>query len=417
MPNQDSQHRSSILRSSSEQGDDALDALDGRLMEFGFLFNPFRHLEASNDPHLFEYVLTDSLPQSAWLSGGSILFSPRGGGKTALRMYVTREFWSRFDRHPFPVHLLPQARDLADPSPDGVWRPLVCGLSRALMLAICHRPLSFAELTDSDWVRLLRLIAPHLPRKIAHYLAVVATTGQADDLRQSLGDLRQLLDRSYVIPIVPDLLTVAEVRHTIVRILSRISGDERRVTDLRQTFLELAAILAQPLHFGELFVLIDGADAYSTAVAPLEMVASWLSRVIILTGDTIEVPINLKGFIPHLLEPFLRPYKHSLERRVKLESLEWTRPELVKVLRSRVKVATGGRFDSLDALSDPGLIGIEEEIAQIVQPLPREAIYLASELLRSHFARHSAPTSQFDIQDMNDVIKPYHSFERIPLQW
>jgi hypothetical protein len=268
----------------------------------------------------------------------------------------------------------------------------------------------FLELTDREWLQLLGWIAPHLPRAITHYLQLLETAGQEVSLGVSLERVRRALDRSYVIPVLPDPYTLAAVRRRLELSLSRVAPTSQEQNGWQRTFLGLAELLARALRFGELCILMDGVDAYAPEIAPLDQVGAWLTDVLQLAGNVAGSAISVKCFVPHLVEPFVRRRLHLLERPVTLESLSWTPPELAKLLRTRITVATAGRFDSLDALSDPSLREIEAEIAAVVQPLPREAIYLAGQLLRSHVERRARGSPQLGIQDLNDAIEPYQRF-------
>ncbi len=92
------------------------------------------------------------------------------------------------------------------------------------------------------------------------------------------------------------------------------------------------------------------------------------------------------------------------------ESLNWSRDDLVRLLRARILIATGGRYDSLDALSSPGLNAIEEQITSTVQPLRRAALYLAGQLLHSHITRRSALSALIEPEDLINVVESYQCF-------
>jgi hypothetical protein len=403
-----------VRLAASRQADDEVDK---RLTEYGFQFDPFRHLEASNDPHLFDYILTDDIPDLAWESASVLVYSPFGGGKTALRMFVTHDCWMRGgSRHPFPIHVLPQARDLTDSSLNGVWRPLVRGLSKALLLVMFYRPYRFLDLAANEWLRLLSLMTSYLPRSIPHYLSFFTPSQDNNSFIESLTKIRGVLDRSYVIPLPPDAHIFADLRRRIELHLAQVGTEGNQAVDPRQAFLELAGMVNDSLSFGEIFVLADGIDAYHREVAPLQRVATWLADVLCAVDNIDVAPVSVKGFVPQLLRPFLQSMIPG-DIDCSVYDIEWSKESLVALVRRRVAVATGGGFDSLDALGDPGLRNIEEVIASTVQQQPREAIYLAGEILRSFSARRAVSSFQLTHLDVNHVINPYLDSIRIPQQW
>ena len=383
------------------------------LAEFGFLFDPFHHLEASSDPHLFEYLIDDNLPRTMWLPGTTVLFSPRGGGKTALRMYMTREFWSRFDSHPFPIHLFPQPNDLTDASPDGIWRPLLRGLSKAIVIALCYRPVRFLNAPQREWDQMLRLLVPHLPRALTHYVKMLGHYRETGSVSQTLERVRNALDRSYRIPAPPEAGTSAEMLRRLELSALNIEPMRREVGDWHRSVIELTSLLSDIFRFQEFAVLIDGVDAYPQSVAPLNRAGEWLLDALQQMNRTEGATIHVKCFVPHLLRLYVEPHIRPSDAQVNLESLNWSNDDLVRLLRARIRIATGGRYDSLDALSSPGISAVEEQIAATVQPLPREALYLAGQLLHSYLSRSAALSSLIEPEDLTNVVVPYQRVQRV----
>jgi len=383
------------------------------LAQYGFLFDPFHHLEASSDPHLFEYVIDDNLPRAMWLPGATVLFSPRGGGKTALRMYMTREYWSRFDHHPFPIHLFPEPRDLTNATPDGIWRPLMRALSKAIVIALCFRPVRFLNAPEREWEQTLRLLAPHLPRSLPHYVRLLETYRESGLVSPALERVRNALDRSYRIPVLPEPRTLAQMLRRLEGSAPRLSSIPRAEGNWRSAAAELTTLLSNVLDFHEFVVMIDGVDAHAPAAAPWEAAGRWLVDALQLQHEIDGVSIQVKCFAPHLLRLYVEPYLGLHDTQVGIESLTWTYSDLVKLLRARILIATGGRYDSLDALSGPGVLAVEEQIAAAVQPLPREAIYLAGQLLHSHLTRHAALPTLIEPEDLTNVVEPYRRVQRV----
>ena len=178
-------------------------------------------------------------------------------------------------------------------------------------------------------------------------------------------------------------------------------------------------MLDESLGFGELFVLVDSVDAYHRDIAPPGRVADWLMGLLRAFPGDHEPAVIVKCFAPHLLELFLQPAIDADDLQVETHYLTWTPSLLSEMLRKRIAVATGGQFDSLDALGDPGARNIETQIAQTIQlqPQPREAIYLAGEILRTHLARRALSLSQLNPQEINDVIGLYNQTKFALPKW
>jgi hypothetical protein len=77
---------------------------DDWFRRIGLRFDPYVHLEASGDPHLPEYTVNLDIFRVALDAVPTIIVAPPGGGKTAMRVAVTRTCW--FDiggTYPFPL--------------------------------------------------------------------------------------------------------------------------------------------------------------------------------------------------------------------------------------------------------------------------------------------------------------------------
>ena len=59
----------------------------------GLRFDPYVHLEASSDPYLSEYTINLEIFRVALDNKPTIIVAPPGGGKTAMRVAVTRTCW------------------------------------------------------------------------------------------------------------------------------------------------------------------------------------------------------------------------------------------------------------------------------------------------------------------------------------
>src|SRR5574342_11997 len=116
------------------------------LEHFGFQFDPFEHEEASSDPNLNRYLIGHTAFSVAWSETPALIFSPPGGGKTALRIYTARACWTGAGGYqPFPIHYhLPHYFEKSSFSTlDDHLQKIVYSSAIALFLAFSYYPLIY----------------------------------------------------------------------------------------------------------------------------------------------------------------------------------------------------------------------------------------------------------------------------------
>ena len=116
--------------------------------------------------------------------------------------------------------------------------------------------------------------------------------------------------------------------------------------------------------------------------------------------------IFFKGFLPLDVQPFLELRFPQLLTRAHLTRLEWTPELLAEVIRQRVYVASEGAFESLDALASPALRNIEDTLAEVVIPLPREILVLTQRVLWEHIYRKGVD-GKIEPEDVDAAIRWY----------
>ena len=68
--------------------------------------------------------------------------------------------------------------------------------------------------------------------------------------------------------------------------------------------------------------------------------------------------------------------------------MAWVPERLAEVLAARLRVASDGEFDSLDALCTPGMHDVNRRLAATARPaVPREVLALAGRMLVEHVRR------------------------------
>lgn len=217
------------------------------------------------------------------------------------------------------------------------------------------------------------------------------------DVRQKVKHL--LMGLPYGLPFNLDGLLAAEFITEIEQLLgvSALSGLQKLDKSHRQLAQELAKETSrpEPLHLEESFellrdafgaksihILVDGLDGFVETRSSHALIA-WIQPLLDILDDWGRHNIYLKLFLPmHISEaPALRSV-HAL----RTTTLEWDDNLLANLIRRRVFVASGGNFDSLDALSAPDIRNVELMLVRQLEgrdKLPRQIIRRSEDLLQT----------------------------------
>lgn len=365
----------------------------------GLIEDPFedRNAEAESrlqecfvEPNSFAYVLGEATnPKS------SVLFAPRGGGKTANRMMVDhwckrggrvggRVFVVRFTRE----GLAAVYRACRRAEIDG--HHLIREILHISAVDVFHYVLNHPELypdinpAPKQFLRWLAreqdppiLDEAQLTQLLVRWGLQGAVTGKS--LRDGLGKLTY----KHLLNILPP-----EKKPRLEVICDIFAGDALHLSlaktppaDLMQQF----AGLVSELQMAATYVLIDGVDEF----APLDQKPDLAARFVepILSDLRLMETRHLafKFFLPNMLEPYILP--HVRRDRVYVYSLTWTNPQLLEMLQRRLMAFSEGRLASLAAISESDIrASIDERIVECSGGLPRNLIRLGAELFRTHVA-------------------------------
>ena len=153
---------------------------------FGFHFDPFGYLEASSDPNLNRYLIGHKAFSAAWGKTPALIFSPPGGGKTALRIYTARASWTGAGGYqPFPIHYyLPRYYEKVTFSTvQEHLKQIVYSGAHALFLAFTYYPLIFLKAPSTLQKNLTQFILNWIPN-LDYYLEIL-NSGQPDQVGQN----------------------------------------------------------------------------------------------------------------------------------------------------------------------------------------------------------------------------------------
>ncbi len=376
------------------------------LDHFGFRFNPFEYDEASRDPHLNRYLIRYDAFSSAWSDTPAAIFSPPGGGKTALRIYASRACWTGGGGYqPFPIHYhLPHYFANSNFSTlEEHLQKIVHSSAHALFLAFAYYPLIFLKASTSLQIHLIQFIATWIPN-LDYYLAVLRENHQPDIVAAQL-------DRSYILHQSSDV----SLLNLVCEIFEKHLGEEKLPisSSIHTVFERVMNWITRDLGFRSVYVLLDGVDGFPELVLSPGFAAQSLVQLFAEAPGWTASRIFLKGFLPLEIRPHLQ--KHLEKHWAVLEQVElkWDALMLADMLRRRVYAATEGAFASLNAVSAlPSGQDLELELAHAVNPLPREALTLVRQVLFEYETRWSkTPTAdqRIQIEDIDNAIAWYRS--------
>ncbi|MFZ5923376.1 MAG: hypothetical protein ACOYY3_20195 [Chloroflexota bacterium] len=375
------------------------------LAHFNFRFDPFEHIEASRDPNLNRYLIGHEAFSVAWSETPALIFSPPGGGKTALRIYTSRACWTGGGGYqPFPIHYhLPHYFNTGDFSTlEDHLEQIVHSGANALFLAFAYYPLIFVKAAPSLQRQLAQFIFTWIP-KIDFYLDVLRE-GQPDDVAGQLDSsykLHQASD-SVLLPLLLDMLAKYNQE-----------GQGPVSLSIQKVFEQMIRWITEDLGFRAVYLLLDGVDGFPELASSPGFAAQSLVQLFAKSPEWTASRIFIKGFLPQEIRAHLR---ERLERQWSVFSqveLKWDAAMLADMIRRRVYAATEGEFASLNAVSAlPSVQDLELELARAVNPLPREALTLVRQILfeyETRWGKDQASEKRIQIQDIENALAWYRN--------
>ncbi len=353
------------------------------LETFGFRDNPFSSQEAgSEDPdRLNKYFVAppyfDEILGSASAPQTTLIFAPRGCGKTAQRVmmdYNCRNNLTRGSILSVPYTDFSQVMDHREVNRDPfriTSRHHAVEILKQAMLALAgflaQSPIAlkvFSLLPDLDRIYLSWFVSTY-----SDYLTFdqINTLSNAEILSldsafsSSIGFLR-------------------DKERVPARMIQALEA--RKEAPPAQLFNDLSRLLAS-LGFEAIYILVDRVDEFQeTAADPTATVA--LIEPLLADLTLMELPrLAFKFFLPLEMEDAIRARPAVRLDRLSCRHLEWTDDSLLEVLRKRLEVF--GNLPSLDAVCVPELRGrVEREMVEMARGSPRHLIRLAGLLLSEH---------------------------------
>lgn len=351
----------------------------------GFVGNPFASTNSETEPRLSEYFVPppyfESVLGSPESPKSTIVFAPRGTGKTAQRRMIE-------DGSVDGGFVCVTYVDFSGIDPKGV--TLDGHLS-----SIC-RLVTIAALghLDSD---VKDLLSDH-QRQVLKYCAerYLSTLNQQEfttaiQAVKSLGDKASDAWRKYgsvVAAALSILMKKAGVDDVTIPLEMRERGTGNASTD-GYLFAQLVSLL-QSAGFSALYILVDKVDE-TAETGGNAAVAFDLIRPLVLHLPTLENPgVAFKFFLwdqteSHFVDAGGRSDRLGVAR------LHWTVSELSEMLRRRMMVFSNGQVDSFNSLVDPrSTLDVHALLAYLCRDSPRDLIRMAEQIVSEHTRSHGA---------------------------
>lgn len=326
---------------------------------FGLRFDPFAHLDSTWDEKLHEYLLIPKEVESLWDDAHIAILAEPGSGKSALRRYAEKVY--RYTRGAkLPITYVPTTYDL---SPNFHVDGLRQALSRAVFIYLISYPDIFLRFSAAKKKRSIQLLAD-LPYDLDFLLGMGQATRTISEMEQLLG--------------VGAISRIYEIGDSHRQMFAQISNlSQNKQADIsNKSISDLFGLTRDLFEIRSFQILIDGLDGFSETISAPNLL-HWIEPLMKLAADGDDKEIYYKFFLPfHLTD--------LSERGIKTVSLKWNNGLLADVIRQRLYVASDGAFDTLDAISAPGVRNADLRLAQQLgetEKRPREIIKLARKLL------------------------------------
>ncbi len=365
-----------------------------------FIYNPFEVLDASRDPHLFEYILVPKTADIARELIPAVVYAATGGGKTALRLDTERDKLDISGIN-FTLTYIPTPEEPLTQFADHQ-RGMLEALAYETLLRICIYPAVYLNLPASTKNDLARFLKTCLTVSLAYLVDSVVDI----ESRHPGKDIADYWNR----PFYPERLGRFSRSDSLAALKDILTlWDAQPVSSARDwSFIEMMLMVMGAFGARNAFLLYDGIDNSAEGIRDPEQAARWIFPVFEQSSQWAQKNIYLKAFLTTDAQPFMEAL--LAERRIDIPAahLQWDVPLLVQVIRYRVLAATGRRFASLDAISSLDVREIEFELARQLPAdrlRPREIILLAHLTMQNALQRRES--GYLTRQDLHKAVEQY----------
>lgn len=386
--------------------------LDAWLKAHGFIENPFALREAGREGRLSEYFVEgpyyDEVKGGADDPRSAFVFAARGCGKTAYRLMIQSS--CRPDDRDSPILAIPYSDfsgvlaeangDLSQVTPDQHLRAiLVAGLT-TLLREFVEAPQLFLKLPLKRWAIFKALVDAHAP-------LLLHPTFLADRLREwekeAMADLLEEVTEQELANAL--LATTSEPLPRFLHAFLFVPPESLPPgLPLIEHWRALMG-LTQRTGLKAVYVLVNGLDESSeTAISPQTGATNFILPLVANLSLMETPPVAFKFFLPFELLETLRESPAVRLDRLEQYHLEWQHDHLVRMLRSRLQVFSGGRISSLDAVAEVDAAGrVDAQLARWACGSPRNLLLLGDTLLAIHCDQEGDPEPLLTGEDLQGV--------------
>jgi len=389
---------------------ESLDPQEDRLKKWfsqvGLNLNPFGYIDAGEDPLIPFYLIDHNQFDKVNGDQPSFVFAPAGGGKTAFRVRLARECRAgRNGRRIFPIVYRPtRPGDPHENAKESVLRQkndLLRYAARELFLHLAYYPYALDEMDASLKTSFLQTVSWDLDFPISFYLDQLKDAGNLEPILTAFDPTARSL------PNPPGRDDILYLRKKLSHYIPHATKpDEEKRLDL------LFDLILNQLKYEAMYILIDGVDAFpETADNPENAVLS-VSWLLNNTLPWTQKRIYAKYFLPIEIRPFVTrmPAFRLLTSKSKVIIIKWDVDALSEVIRRRLQEASGGKFDSLAAVSDRALRASGRSVEEILvadlrrhgKSSPRSLIRAVNWLFTNH-AQEKQVREKLSPQDLKAV--------------
>ena len=328
----------------------------------GLNLNPFGYIDAGEDPFIPFYLIDHN--QFEKINGDhiSFVFAPAGGGKTAFRVRLARECragWNK--RRIFPIIFKPT--EPGDPKGDESQKllrqraDLLRYAARELFLYLAYSPYSLDEMDDALRRKFIQTISWDLDFPIDFYLNQVKTAGSLEPILATFDPTARSL------PNPPDKEDILYLFKKLIRYIP-----EPKKPNEEQRLEALFDLILNKLKFEAIYILIDGVDAFSETENNPQNALLSISWLLDNAISWSQRGVYTKYFLPKEIKQFVdqTPDFRPLTLKSKIITIKWDADALSEVIQRRLQEASGGKFDSLAAISDRALRASERSPEEVL---------------------------------------------------
>ncbi|MBN1995309.1 MAG: DEAD/DEAH box helicase family protein [Anaerolineae bacterium] len=349
---------------------------------------------SEKQPHFFAYYtdphdpkFNKPLPQALREARNGLIFGRPGSGKTTLRYTLEAECRSVYDRTLVVTYELSH-KPTQQLTAEQHWTNIAKELALDLFIQVLEQLDALEPPTETQkkqWQAQLALVWSRLWRT-----AELILTDDFTDRENGLASLWSRLNRPAVRYIKPSLKIVNLLKDCWLPETETVSpppGSDASLTGAE--LLQTGLLAAKSWGFRQIFVLVDGVDAYEREIdkilgliTPLfDHLARWQSQ-----------GLFFYFFLPEEMQtPIFKTYENifnSLSYPPLSYLIHWDDAALAELLRQRLRAA-GSHIPGFNYLAAAELAGtLEEKLIQAAQHSPRHLLRLVSALIDAH-AQHA----------------------------